>query len=269
MDKKIFMLCDSITEDKLNTLRGDYLANIKYDGERVIAIFSENQFLIDGKNDVILFNRGGNIVNSHFKQIESELQNLSHRFILDGEIISKDDDFSKLQSQAHSKKDKGVECYYMVFDVLQIDGVDLRYKPLCERMDTLKFYLDMENQDLIPHIKIAEYSPIPEILLRAKREDREGIIIKDMNSRYESRRSRSWLKLKFFEETTINLKKYVANPKGYRCEDDMGNAVQVAGHQSKEVVDRINQNGECKVFIQYLEKTKEEKYRFISFRGIV
>jgi hypothetical protein len=64
------------------------------------------------------------------------------------------------------------------------------------------------------------------------------------------------------------LTKYTPNPAGIRCETDSGIAIQVAGEQHKEVKELLDSKGRCEVFIQYLTKTKDEKYRFPSFRGI-
>ena len=48
INKKDFMLCGKITEEEIETLEGNWKANIKYDGERTIAVKQgEDVFLIN------------------------------------------------------------------------------------------------------------------------------------------------------------------------------------------------------------------------------
>ena len=74
---------------------------------------------------------------------------------------------------------------------------------------------------------------------------------------------------KLFKETTITITGYTENPKGIRATDSEGNAVQIAGFQSNEVKQKLHQNGYVTIAIQYLQKTKENRFRFISYRGLV
>ena len=269
LDKKIFQLCNSITEEQALELdKEKYKANTKWDGERVISVILDK--------DVIMFNRGGKIVNFHFPEIAEELKKLPN-CIIDGEIISIDDNFTRLQSRALTQnKDKiqalikEIPCDYMIFDILKIGEEDLRNKPLKERFEKL-FNLFVKNFDVLnpfQFLKVVAYEDIISCLFEAKLKQREGIIIKNMNGLYESRRSDNWKKLKFFKETILILTKYSPNNAGYRCEDNLNNAVQVSGNQSLEVINKIKTCGSCEVYIQYLEKTKNDKYRFISFRGV-
>jgi hypothetical protein len=96
----------------------------------------------------------------------------------------------------------------------------------------------------------------------------EGIVIKNLDGKYESRRSNFWRKLKLWNETTIILQSYTENPAGIRCETADGIAIQVAGHNQTEVRKAINERGSCEVYIQYLTKTANGKYRFPSYRGV-
>jgi hypothetical protein len=123
--------------------------------------------------------------------------------------------------------------------------------------------------DRKPCVEMAEYNSIKVMLEKAHKEDREGIIVKNLNSPYEHKRSKGWLKCKFFLETTIKICRYTENPKGIRAEDNMGNAVQIAGHQSIEVKQLLDTQKEVEINIQYLEKTVEGRFRFPSFRGLV
>jgi len=89
--KDLFQLCNSINEEEALKLDSkDYQANFKFDGCRIIAV------VLDG--EPIMFNRNGRICNFNFREVEAELKLLPN-CILDGEIISIDDNFERLQSR--------------------------------------------------------------------------------------------------------------------------------------------------------------------------
>jgi DNA ligase D-like protein (predicted ligase) len=85
---------------------------------------------------------------------------------------------------------RGGEIGYHVFDILWLDGRDLRELPLEARRDHLA-RLPLERP-LRLVARLEEREPWE----RARREGWEGVIAKRSDSRYEPRRSRSWLKMK-------------------------------------------------------------------------
>jgi ATP-dependent DNA ligase len=258
--KKDIMLCESITEPELQSLNGEYLANIKFDGERILAI--------KNKDDVFILNRAGRIKNKIYPEIAEQIKELDGDFILDGEIITSDGLFNSLQHRSNlsdlSKIEKARTDYpikFMVFDILFLNGIDLRHKPLKERINLLQ-------NNFSARLCLVRYQPIDEALSFAKLHKLEGIVIKDMLSVYEGRRSRSWLKLKLFKQADMRAVRYTINNAGLRLEDEGLNAVQCSGNQSDEVKRAIDEKGWCDIVIQYLEKTKDNRYRFISFVGV-
>jgi len=266
MNGKDFMLCHSTNEEdamKLDNTR--WKANYKWDGERIVAIVD--------KGSVLLINRRTRIKNEQFKEIVEELKSLPD-CILDGEIISKDNNFNKLQSRAGTQdefklalKEKSVPIDYMIFDILMLDSKLLTAEPLNIRIDKLNCLFDGLGE--FKHLKVCEYGDISRLLQEAKDKDMEGIIVKDMEGRYESRRSRLWLKLKLWKEDIITINRYTTNNAGIRAETKDGIAVQISGVQSLEVKQKLDAGKEVDIYIQYLEKTKENKFRFISYRGMV
>jgi len=263
INKKDFMLCGKIKKEDISKLNGDYLANIKFDGERILAVIQNGE--------VFLFNRRGKLKNSYYREVEQELKTLNN-CILDGEVISFDDNFNKLQRRAlttdkfkQEQLRKEIPVKYMVFDILQTGTCELRFRKLKSRLQFLKNLIDFS---LFNFVEVVEYKPIMEMLARAEQEDREGIIIKNMDSQYERRRSNNWLKLKFFKTTELRLVKYAENNNGIRCEDKNLNAVQIAGKQHLEVKNKIDSEGYCEVIVQYLEKTKLGRLRFISYKEL-
>jgi len=263
---KDFMLCGKITEEELPKLKGEWEANIKFDGERIVAIKKGE--------DVFLLNRANREKSFIYPEIAEELKTIKGDFILDGEIITEDNLFNSLQHRSHlgskAKVDEAIKKYpikFMIFDIINLDGEDLRLLPLKNRIEIL----NSVNFPKLSKIEFVVYHKnISELLSFAKNQipQLEGIVIKNMLSNYEGRRSNNWLKLKLFQQAELKVISYTINNAGLRLEDDKLNAVQVSGNQSDEVKQAIDNKGYCNIVIQYLEKTKNDKYRFISFVGV-
>src|SRR5205823_3576809 len=86
------------------------------------------------------------------------------------------------------------EAVLFAFDLLRLDGEDLRGRPLEQRRDLLKSVLS----NAPPEVRLAEQmpGPIPEALEEVRKRGLEGLILKAPGSVYEKGRSREWLKLK-------------------------------------------------------------------------
>ena len=219
----------------------------------------------------MLLNRRGAIKNEQFKEVVKELSSLPD-CILDGEIISKDNNFNKLQSRAGTKDpsklallEKSIPIDYMLFDMLMADGKIITSEPLRNRLEALKKALGSIDYACL---KICQYGEIGALLGTAKANTMEGIVVKNMDAPYESRRSHNWLKLKLWKETEINICAYTSNNAGIRVEDKQENAVQISGGQSQEVKSLLDTQGYCTIYVQYLEKTVTGKMRFPSYRGL-
>lgn len=264
--KDIFMLCQSVQEEqelaKLD--RTKFKAQEKKDGERVIAVKKGQE--------VILFNRRGNIITYKFNEVVSGLKLIPNDFMIDGEIVSFDNNFNSLQRRALTKDkvkitqlEKEIPCRYCVFDILVIDNVVVMKEPLRERIVRLNTLLKDNKSEVI---ELLIYDEIDNALMCAIERNGEGIVIKDLNGIYESKRSNLWLKHKLFKETTITITGFTENPKGIRATANDGTAVMIAGHHSDEVKAEMSQKGYATINIQYLTKSVEGKYRFPSYRGL-
>jgi len=266
MNKDILMLCESI-HDEADVLKLDnkkFIANIKYDGCRVMAIKKGE--------DIVLFGRGDTIYNSKFKEVVEELKQIKEDFIIDGEIISIDDDFGKLQKRVLTKDlkkiaqlQKDIPIKYMIFDIISIDGRSIKDEALKNRIEILN---DLFKNYSFNNIESVEYGDISLMLQKAKDKNGEGIIIKDINGTYESKRSKNWIKYKLFKETTLTITGFTENNAGIRGTDNEDNAVQISGHNSDEVKAVMEKNGYCEILVQYLSISKDGKMRFPSYRGL-
>ncbi len=112
--------------------------------------------------------------------------------ILDGEVVALDEggrpSFQLLQ--AYEKGEQRPPLFYYVFDLLQLDGVDLRSRPVTERKEMLKELL-ADAPETIQHSVLYARSKFTDEPSLAS-----GITGKQPDSRYESgRRSGAWIKL--------------------------------------------------------------------------
>ena len=84
-----------------------------------------------------------------------------------------------------------------MFDLLYLDGYDLRNVPLIERRKILPRLIKP-----FPLLRVSDHfeNAGEELLEAARKTGLEGLIAKCTTSIYESRRSRDWLKLKLTSE---------------------------------------------------------------------
>ncbi len=165
----------------------EWLFETKFDGYRALAFIN--------KGKVNLLSRNQNSFNKKFSPIVEALQNISQDVVLDGEIVMEDENgkshFQWLQN--YDENPKSGKLIYYVFDILYIFGYDLRPLPLTERKKILEAAISFDN-----NIKFSKYNIGNGKLAFAEAEKSggEGIIAKQIDSKYSDRRSRSWLKIK-------------------------------------------------------------------------
>lgn len=168
----------------------DWLYELKYDGYRIVAF-------VEG-NNVRLMTRNGNDLIKRFHTIASALTELAagRAMVLDGEIAITNEsgktDFQALQNYLKSPKDQNLT--YIVFDLLALDGIDLRGRRLIERKEMLETLLEIAPSNLYysRHVKGSG----KESFAAACRSDMEGIIGKRAESIYSGKRNDNWIKLK-------------------------------------------------------------------------
>ena len=166
---------------------GMWLHEIKHDGFRVIA-------RKDGER-VKLYSRPGNDLTDRFPLIVEALARLRSRScIIDGEAVACDDSgiaqFNRIRYRSY---DSTVFLY--AFDLIELNGDDLRRDPLQVRKATLASTLAKAG----PGIRFNEHMECDdgEIVFRhACKMGLEGIVSKRKDSPYRSGRSPDWLKMK-------------------------------------------------------------------------
>jgi len=194
----------------------DWLFEIKWDGYRAVA------FIEDGR--VRLVSRNQNDLTAQFPELVSLPQFVkAHRAILDGEIVALDEagrpSFSLMQQRTGFQPGKrrlprreGVRVVYYAFDLLYLDGVDLRRVALEQRKRLL--------QDRIANSEVIHFSDHYaekglELFEAARQRELEGIVAKKRSGSYEEKRSRNWLKIKITQRQECVIGGYTP-PEGSR-----------------------------------------------------
>jgi bifunctional non-homologous end joining protein LigD len=175
----------------------DWLFEIKWDGYRAIT------FIESGK--VRLLSRNQNDLTPRYPELKNLPKFVKARTaILDGEVVALDDQgrasFSLMQQRTgfrpggrRGATNADVPVLYYAFDLLYLDGYDLRKLPLEERKKKLLSIIvtgdSLRYSDHYPEQGKALF----EI---AREKGLEGILAKQRDSIYQERRSSEWLKIK-------------------------------------------------------------------------
>lgn len=164
---------------------GKWHAEVKYDGYRAISALSNGR--------VAMWTRNALDLSARFPRVAQALGRLVvGDAVIDGEVCVLDPEgvprFELIQQGLAD------EAVLFAFDLLRLDGEDLRGRPLEERRDLLRSVLS----NAPPEVRLAEEVPgeIEAALERMRERGLEGLILKARGSRYEKGRSREWLKLK-------------------------------------------------------------------------
>ena len=175
----------------------DWLFEVKWDGVRAIAFLDREELRLQSRTGI------------RCERQYPELAVIPHQVaatqaILDGEIAVLDEKgvsrFHLIQPRiantdpntvAHLARSQPV--VYFVFDLLYLDGYDLRQVELGERRKLLEALVTPSG---VLRVSEAFAGAGEEMLDAAREHGLEGILAKRASSCYESKRSREWLKIK-------------------------------------------------------------------------
>jgi len=193
----------------------DWLFEIKWDGVRGL-VFIDNQ-------NLAIYTRNNNRCDRQYP----ELQVLSHfieakQAILDGEIVALDPHgisrFELIQPRIHQQDANSIAkmaqkspVHFYAFDLLYLDGYDLRRVALFDRKRALAEIIKPH-----PLLRLSDHFEAGgELLEAARAAGLEGLIAKCKTSVYESRRSRNWLKLKLTSQQEFVIGGYLPGERDY------------------------------------------------------
>jgi len=166
---------------------GGWIYEIKWDGYRAVAMLN--------KGKVNLISRNNKSFNEKFYPVMAALQKWKITAVIDGEIaVLTDNGVAHFGSLQNWRSEADGPLVYYVFDILYLNGYDLKNIPLIERRAILKKNLPPEDI-----IRLSENfeTTAAKFLANASEIGMEGIMAKKADSPYvEGERTKAWLKIK-------------------------------------------------------------------------
>ena len=193
----------------------EWLFEIKWDGYRAVSFIE--------KGRVRLVSRNQNDLTSQYPELQGLGKLLkAERAVLDGEIVALDEEgrasFSLMQQRTgvrehgrHVAARRDIPIQYYVFDLIYIDGYDLRRVSLEDRKRVLAQSITPEG----PLRYSDHFDKGIALFDAAKVKGLEGILAKRRGSCYEERRTREWLKIKITQTVDCVIGGYT-DPEGSR-----------------------------------------------------
>jgi DNA ligase D-like protein (predicted ligase) len=181
----------------------EWIYERKLDGIRTIAIRDGGKVKLLSRNDLDL----------GFAAVAEAVEKQTGRFAIDGEVVALVGDQTSFEALTRRGHDT-VPLTYYVFDILWLDGEDVRSKPLRERKQLLKDTIDFHDP-----LRFTEHRNEGGVAYfqEACRKGWEGVIAKRADSPYTDRRSRDWLKFKCEHGQELVIGGFTA-PRGSREE---------------------------------------------------
>jgi bifunctional non-homologous end joining protein LigD len=177
----------------------NWVAEIKYDGNCLLVKGEK----VDGEFKFYFFNRN---LEPYTKDIPKEVltslekfneDDYCSSFTLHGELVYIDDKMQNHRTQAQCKESKP---YLLFFDILELNGediCDLTWKERKHELTELILIYDMYINKGSHISATAHYLDKKELLKQAEKLKMEGIVLKNIDGKYVSGRSKDNIKVKF------------------------------------------------------------------------
>lgn len=185
-----------------------WIHELKLDGYRIQA------HVRNGK--VKLFSRNGLDWTARMANVAEALRTVQvDSAVIDGEVVVLDEqglsDFARLQAAFDDKKPTALT--YYCFDLLHLNGHNLRDAKLTERKELLRSILASADADTLRYSEHLEVSG-QEMFGEACRLGAEGIISKRNDAAYASGRSATWMKTKCIRQQEFVVGGFTPPSKG-------------------------------------------------------
>lgn len=201
----------------------DWLFEIKYDGYRIIAFIENGKVKLKTRNNI-------DYTQKFFTIMQELKDNFSSKtMVLDGEVVSFDSkgrtDFGLLQQNIKAGNNN---LSFVIFDILALDGKDLRDMPLIDRKQILSEQLK-NTKDLI----FSEYvlGKGSQSFNLAKKLNLEGIVAKKVDSLYTGTRNGDWLKIKCYNRQEFVIGGFTTTEKNKKL-----SAILVGYYDNKKLI---------------------------------
>src|SRR3954449_4419001 len=178
----------------------DWVFEDKFDGFRMVAEIRRGR--------VALYSRNGKIISHSYVEVANALECVKADAVIDGELVAIGKDgvshFQLLQNALRHE----AKLQYCAFDLMFLDGEDLRALPLTERKTRLKA--------ILPSHRLITFSRHratfgTKFFAEAEAKGLEGIMAKRGDSRYRSgARTDDWLKIKTSKRQEVVIAGFTA-----------------------------------------------------------
>ncbi len=157
-----------------------------------------------------IWSRGEDLITERFPEIVSRAQSLPDGVVIDGEILVTRDGndvpqpFNLLQQRIGRKTLSkrilaDVPVQLLAYDLLELDGVDLREQPLSLRRERLEVLCASNRWPLSPTVNGMNWATLAQLRGESRQRRVEGFMLKARDSRYGSGRTKNdgtWWKWK-------------------------------------------------------------------------
>jgi bifunctional non-homologous end joining protein LigD len=196
-----------------------WIHEIKFDGYRIQVHLSNERIMV--------FTRRGHDWTHRFKKIANEAWHIrAGSAIIDGEVVAPaadgTTDFSVLQNELKGRSSRIV---MIAFDLLYLNGYDLRKLPLTERKALLKKLVDGTE------IQFSESFEVDggEMFKHACKTGLEGVVSKVRDSRYNSGRGNDWVKVTCRQRETLPIA-------GFALKDSRFDGLYIGRQEGDELI---------------------------------
>jgi bifunctional non-homologous end joining protein LigD len=208
----------------------DWVYEVKWDGVRALCFIESGHLR--------MLSRRHNVIDQQYPELHGLVKALdAESAIVDGEIVCFDEkgvpSFQLLQNRigagtasAQKLSQTHPACLF-AFDLLYLDGYDLRGTPLVERKRLLSSILRSDETFRYSEHFVGRGA---ELLEAVREKGLEGIVAKQAYSRYESKRSRDWVKIK-----VVNQQDFVICGR-IKGERDYFGALALAYYEGEQLV---------------------------------
>lgn len=201
----------------------DWQAEWKWDGIRAQ--------LVRRRGRTFLWSRGEELLAGRFPEVEAWAEFLPDGTVLDGELLAWQGNrpmpFSALQRRI-ARKTVGkallaqVPCHLLVYDCLEVGGVDIRARSMTERraaaMQIVQALPTGSAAGMSPELDAATWDDLARIRERSREENAEGLMLKRRASPYGvGRRGNDWWKWKVSPLTVDAVLVYAQGGSGRRA----------------------------------------------------
>jgi DNA ligase D-like protein (predicted ligase) len=176
----------------------DWLHEIKFDGYRTQVI--------KDKDGIRLITKNGCDWTGRYIQLAGEAEAIEAKdFIIDGEAITMDQaglsDFHALQSAITSRKPSR-DLYLVAFDLLHLNGHDLRDMPVEDRREILQELIPAGGRIQFSEAMLGTGAAVYHLVDQA---GLEGMVSKRKSSPYRSGPTMNWRKIKCYAEKEMDI----------------------------------------------------------------